>query len=32
MKVKDRLSYPYLSNTIAAMKMIVGAEQPKKNS
>lgn len=28
--VKDRLSYPYLSNTIAAMKMIVGAEQPKK--
>ena len=25
--VKDRLSYPYLSNTIAAMKMIVGADQ-----
>lgn len=28
--VKDRLSYPYLSNTIAAMKMIVGSNQPKK--
>lgn len=28
--VKDRLSYPYLSNTIAAMKMIVGSDQPKK--
>lgn len=25
--VKDRLSYPYLSNTIAAMKMIVGSDQ-----
>ena len=27
--VKDRLSYPYLSNTIAAMKMIVGSDQVK---
>lgn len=27
--VKDRLSYPYLSNTIAAMKMIVGSDQIK---
>lgn len=28
--VKYRLSYPYLSNTIAAMKMIVRSDQPKK--
>lgn len=27
--VKERLSYPYLSNTIAAMKMIVGSDQVK---
>lgn len=27
--VKDRLSYPYLSNTIVAMKMIVGSDQVK---
>lgn len=27
--VKERLSYPYLSNTIAAMKMIVGSDQTK---
>ena len=27
--VKERLSYPYLSNTIAAMKMIVGSDLTK---
>lgn len=29
--VKERLSYPYLSNTIAAMKMIVGSDQSKND-
>lgn len=28
--VRDRISYPYLSNTIAAMKMIIASDQPQK--